>query len=185
MHEKTILGNVVPVNCYIFICFLTFGNILLSKVLFIPATFLLFSVSDSYFKSWSPFMYTPTMLLPGLDGILNTSLPLKKPYIYNNFIFRKNILFLISSKNAFSTPLLLAFGNTLFFLGPKFWTNVIEEWQIKMHPLFLFCVFKPWTLTEDLELSCPVFIFSSYSLMVLLRMAYFEQNGSFYMKENQ
>ena len=67
------------------------------------------------------------MSLPGLDGILNTSLPLKKPYIYNNFIFRKNILFLILSKNAFSTPLLLVSGNTLFFVSPKFWTNVIEE----------------------------------------------------------
>ena len=52
-----------------------------------------------------------------------------------------------------------------------------------MHQLFVFCFFKSSILTEKLELTCPIYLFSSYPLILLLHVTYFEQNGSFYMEE--
>ena len=50
------------------ICFINFGSILLPWIAFIPENFLLFLVTDSFFKSLSPFTHIPAICLLGFHG---------------------------------------------------------------------------------------------------------------------
>ena len=48
---------------------------------------------------------------------------------------------------------------TTFFISIKFWTNVLEGIKDRNASFFSFRSFKPWILTEDLKLTCLMFLF--------------------------
>ena len=54
------------------------------------------------------------------------TLPFKRPYIYNILMVCNNILFSVLNSDGFPGSLLLIYGNTMFFIGITFWTNVLE-----------------------------------------------------------
>ena len=127
MHEKTTLGNAVPVNSYICNCFsiFHFGSILLPQVVFIPETFLYYSwllilllQVYHHLYIYQQFFYLIYM------GILNNFLPLKRHYIYNLLMVCNSILFsILSILNFIQTlsyrrkityhPLLIGFSHQL------------------------------------------------------------------------
>ena len=121
----------MPVNCYIFICLLTFGSIFMScfyKWNFptnLTNWLFLTSFYNSFFTSLLRFIYIPAVCLPDLNIWImnNSSFSLKWPYIYNFLIDCNNNLFLIVTRNAFLLPIS---GNIGFYTYITFWTNVFE-----------------------------------------------------------
>ena len=95
-------------------------------------------------------------------------------------------LFLILTKYVFPILCYLFLVIQWFFIGIIFWTNFLESIVDRNVSIDFFCLVNPWILTEDLELKIWNWRFSSYPLMLLLLVTYFEQqNGSFYMQEIQ
>lgn len=97
----------------------------------------------------------------------------------------KNILFSILTRNVFPAPFLLTSGNTVLVIGITLSTNVIGDIIDKNATIFLIYFVKPGILTDDLELTCRIFLFSFYPQMLLRLGTYFEQNVSIYIQENQ
>ena len=116
IHEKATLGNVVSVNCYIFYLLLNFWKHFVSMTCFYTWNFptilgyrFFILQFHHHLYIYQQFVYLACM------GILNTSLPLQGPYIYNIFMVCNNILFSILTRNTFPAPLLVILGNTVFF----------------------------------------------------------------------
>ena len=55
-----------------------------------------------------------------------------------------------------------------------FWENVLEDVIDRNASIVFVMFFKPW---NQLELTCPNFSSSSYPLIVLLLVTYFEEHG--------
>ena len=144
---------------FLFFIFLTCRHFA-SRSCLISEIFLLFFLADSTWASSSPFIYI-TIFLPGsYVVILNAFLPLKKSYIYNILMVYNKILFSILTRNDCPITSLLISSNTVSLID-------------RNEPIVL-----------DLELTCPLFSLPSYLLMILFLETYFEQNGSFYIQEN-
>ena len=162
MHKKKGLRNALAVKWNIFICFLTFGSIL------IPGLFYTWNFGTIlrdrflfYQKFITIYIYKPAIYLACID-ILDTSLCLNKPYIFVFticFYVCNNILVSVLIRDAFSTPLLLFSSNTEIVIGTTFCTNIFEV-LIDRNASTIFL--KPWILSSYSELNCSIFLFSCH-----------------------
>ena len=96
-----------------------------------------------------------------------------------------NILLSIFTTNAFPALLLFISSNTAFFYSYGISIDFPEDIIDRNTFIIFVLLFKRLILSEDLELTCRIFLFSSYPQMLLLLVTYFEQNGSIYMQEHQ
>ena len=117
-------------------------------------------------------------------GILNTSLLLK------SFTFTISLWFPTTFCCQFSPRMLFLPFYYSFLVIQHFYSYGIsidfpEDIIDRNTSIIFVLLFKRLILSEDLELTCRIFLFSSYPQMLLLLVTYFEQNGSIYMQEHQ